>query len=67
MRRAVVAVAALLALAAVVLLIASRLGINRLPGDFVVRRGNFTFYAPVGLMIVASIVLTLLVNLFWRR
>jgi hypothetical protein len=44
-----------------------KLGVDRLPGDILVRRGNFTFYAPLGLMIVLSIVLTILLNLFFRR
>ena len=39
-----------------------KLGIGRLPGDFVVRRGNFTFYFPLASSIVISIVLSLV---FW--
>lgn len=46
---------------------ASRLGWSRLPGDILWRKGNFTFYAPIGLMIVVSILLTLALNLFSRR
>jgi hypothetical protein len=51
----------------VVLLIASRWGIPRLPGDVLIERKNFTFYAPLGLMILVSVVLTILLNLFARR
>ena len=50
-----------------IFLLLSRFGLDRLPGDFVFRRGNFTVYAPIGLMILASIVLTILLNLFLRR
>ena len=39
----------------------------RLPGDIYFHRGNVTFYFPVVTCIVLSILLTLLVNLFWRR
>jgi hypothetical protein len=39
---------------------------GRLPGDIVVRRGNFTFAFPVVTSIVLSILLTLLVALFRR-
>ena len=60
-------VAALLALVGGVLLLLSKLGLDRLPGDVLVRRGNFTLYAPIGLMILVSLVLTLLVNVFFRR
>ena len=45
----------------------SRFGLDRLPGDFVFRRGNLTVYAPIGLMILVSVVLTILLNLFFRR
>jgi hypothetical protein len=38
-----------------------------LPGDVVWRKGNFTFYAPLGLMIVISILLTIALSLFSRR
>ncbi len=39
---------------------------GRLPGDFVVRRGAFTFYLPLATSIVLSVLLTLLL-MFLRR
>jgi uncharacterized membrane protein len=51
----------------VLFLLLGRLGIDRLPGDFVFRRGNLTVYFPVGVMILVSIVGTILLNLFLRR
>ena len=39
---------------------------GRLPGDMVVRRGNFSFYFPLVTSIVVSILLTLLFALFRR-
>ena len=59
--------AAVLALIGATLLLASKLGVDHLPGDLVVRRGNFTLYAPIGLMIVLSIVLTIVLNVIARR
>src|SRR5262245_30504834 len=41
--------------------------LGRLPGDFVVRREGFTFYFPLATSIIVSIVLTVLLNLFFRR
>jgi hypothetical protein len=38
----------------------------RLPGDIVVKRGNFSFYFPLATSIVLSILLTLLLALFRR-
>ena len=48
------------------LLITWGVPIGRLPGDFTVRRGNFSFYFPLATSILASIVLTLLMWLFRR-
>jgi hypothetical protein len=55
-------------LVGVVLLVADRIpGVGRLPGDLVFRRGPVTFYFPVATSIVLSVLLTILLNLFWRR
>jgi multisubunit Na+/H+ antiporter MnhG subunit len=56
----------LLLLGAAFLLLA-RLGLDRLPGDVVFRRGNFTLYAPLGLMVLLSVVLTIVLNVLARR
>jgi Protein of unknown function (DUF2905) len=48
-------------------LLLGRLGLDRLPGDLVFRRGNATFYFPIGLMILISVVGTVVLNLVFRR
>ena len=58
--------ALLLAIVGGGLLLASKLGLERLPGDIVVKRDGFTLYAPIGLMIVLSIALTIVLNLISR-
>jgi hypothetical protein len=55
-----------LVIAAAGLLITWGAPIGRLPGDFAVRRGNFSFYFPLATSILVSIVLTLLMWLFRR-
>jgi predicted MFS family arabinose efflux permease len=42
------------------------LPIGRLPGDFYVRRGNFSFYFPLATSIIVSVILTLLLAFFRR-
>jgi len=42
------------------------LPIGRLPGDFYVKRENFSFYFPLATSIILSIILTLLLALFRR-
>jgi hypothetical protein len=56
------------AIVGVVLLVVPRIPwLGRLPGDIVVRREGFTFYFPLATSIIVSIVLTVLLNLFFRR
>jgi len=55
-------------LAGVVLMFGPRIPwLGRLPGDIVVQRGPLTLYAPLMTSLVLSVVVTLLLNLFWRR
>ena len=39
---------------------------GKLPGDIMVRRGNFSFYFPLATSIVVSILLTLILSFFRR-
>lgn len=41
--------------------------IGQLPGDFVIRRDNVTFYVPLATMILISLLLTIILNLIFRR
>lgn len=41
-------------------------GLGNLPGDITVARGNFRLYAPIGTMIVLSVVLSIILNLLAR-
>jgi hypothetical protein len=59
-------VGGVLLLAGIALTAFGGLGLGRLPGDFVYRRGNFTFYFPIVTSILLSIVLSLLLWLFRR-
>ncbi len=50
-----------------VLLLAGRIpGLGQLPGDIRIQRDNFTFFAPLGTMLVISVVLTIVINLIAR-
>jgi len=56
-----------LLIAGVGVLMTLGLPFGRLPGDFTIRRGNFSFYFPLTTSIIASIVLTLIMMFFGRR
>jgi len=58
-----IALGGLIVLVGVVLVLFDRIpGVGRLPGDIVVRRGNFTFYFPLATSLILSLLLT---GLFW--
>ncbi len=51
-----------------VLLLAGKLPwLGRLPGDFAYKGRRVTFYFPLTTSIILSIILTVLLNLFFRR
>ena len=64
--RLLIVLGGLLLLVGVALTFFGRLGLGRLPGDFVYRRGNFSFYFPLMTSILLSIALSLLLWLFRR-
>ncbi len=40
--------------------------LGKLPGDIVIKKGNFTFYFPIVTCILLSVLLTLIFSLFRR-
>ncbi len=65
MGRVLIVIGLLIAVAGLLMNMGVPLG--RLPGDFSVRRGNFSFYFPLATSLLASIVLTLVMMFFGRR
>ncbi len=66
--RLLIGLGLLVALVGVGLLFAGRIPwLGRLPGDILVRRGPVTFYFPLATSILVSVVLSVLLALFWRR
>lgn len=61
--------AILFAVGGLMLLLGKIPGLGRMPGDIFIQRGNFSFYFPVVTGIIISIILTVLLNIFflWRR
>ncbi len=58
----------LLAAAGALLWLLSRAGVERLPGDIHVEREGWSFTFPLVTCIVLSIILTIVLNVFfWRR
>lgn len=59
--------AAVIAVVGLLLVAAGKGLIPRLPGDITIERRNVRFYFPLGTSILLSVVLTLLLNVFFRR
>lgn len=66
MARLLIAIGVVLILAGLLWPALTRLGIGRLPGDIVIRSGGFSFYFPIVTCIIASLVLTVLLNVIAR-
>ena len=65
--RALIVAGVVLIVLGLMLSVAGRIPwIGRLPGDIVIRRGNFIFYFPLASAILLSLILTFLFSL-WRR
>jgi hypothetical protein len=65
--KGLIVIGVLVAIAGVVLIVGSKLGIGRLPGDISIERKGFSFHFPIVTSIVVSLVLTVLANLLLRR
>jgi len=55
-----------LGIAALGLLVLAGVPFGRLPGDFMVRRGGFSFYFPLATSVVVSLLLTIVLSFFRR-
>ena len=62
MSRVLIAIGLVLVVAGLLWPWLARLGLGRLPGDIVIQREGFTFYAPIATGLIIGIVLSLT---FW--
>ncbi|GBD16272.1 hypothetical protein HRbin26_01167 [bacterium HR26] len=66
--KAIIAMGVVLVVIGLLLLLAGRVPyLGRLPGDIIYRRDNVTIYIPLATMLLLSIILTIALNLFFRR
>lgn len=66
MQRLLIGVGLLIVLAGLAWPVLSRIGLGRLPGDFMFQRGGTTFYFPLVTCLVISLVQSALMWLFNR-
>ena len=65
--RIIIGLGLALVVVGLVFVLGGRLGLGHLPGDFTLRRGQWTFAFPLATGIIASIVLTVILNLLLRK
>ena len=65
--RLLLGAALILAILGVGALALSKLGVDRLPATLTWRSDNVTVFVPIGLMVLASVIGTIVVNIFLRR
>lgn len=65
--RALIGFGLLIAIVGVALVLGSKFGLGRLPGDVIVERKGFRVYFPIVTSIIISLVLTVVANLVLRR
>lgn len=59
--------AVLIVLGLIFLLLGKFTPLGRLPGDIIIKRENLTIYFPLVSLIILSIILTIIANIFLRK
>lgn len=65
--RLLIAIGVILVLVGLLWPLIQKLGLGRLPGDIAIERDHFRFYFPITTSIIISVVLSLILWLFFRR
>ncbi len=65
--RILLAIGGLIVLAGLVFFLMGRFGLGRLPGDIYIQKENFSIYFPLTSGLIVSLILSLLLWIFFRR
>ncbi len=66
--RALIVIGLVIAVVGAVMVFGSRIPVlGHLPGDIVIHRDNLTIFIPLGTMLVASVVASVIISLLGRR
>lgn len=64
--KAILSIGVILMVVGLLMMLGSKLGIGKLPGDIFIEKGNFKFFFPITTSIILSIILSLLLRIFRR-
>lgn len=56
----------LLLLSGLILVLGEKTPLGKLPGDILIEKGNFKFYAPIATFLIISLILTIFANFFLK-
>jgi len=66
--RSLIVIGLVITVIGVLFLLAGRIPwLGRLPGDILIKRENFTFYFPVTTCVIASLVLSVILYILFRK
>lgn len=57
----------IMTLLGLVIILGSKLGFGKLPGDLFFKRNNVTIYFPLATSVIISIMLSIVLNIFFRK
>ena len=61
--KTLIGIGILLVVVGIIMMIGTKFGIGKLPGDIYIQKGNFSFYFPLATCIIISIVLSIIFSL----
>lgn len=65
--KTIMGIGLLLLIVGAVMFLLGKLGLGKLPGDIFIKKDNFTLYFPLVSTLLISVILTVILNLFFRR
>lgn len=64
--RTLIVIGVILAISGLVIYFGDKLGLGKLPGDIIVKKGTFTLYFPIVTIILVGIIVSVICRLFKR-
>ncbi|MBS4534245.1 DUF2905 domain-containing protein [Clostridium sp. D2Q-14] len=61
--RSIIMLGIIIVIIGILVSIGGKFGLGKLPGDILIKKGNFTFFFPILTSIIISIILTIIVNI----
>lgn len=67
MGKTILMIGIIITLIGLAMILGSKLGFGRLPGDLFFKKNNVTIYFPLATSVIISIILSIILNIFLRK